>query len=199
LNWSNQPQLLQIVALLGYIVFSGGILWFAFKSQAKQQWRWLSLLALYLVTIGFFIWVGTWFNTKLAITSDAPVAQIVEPTNRKTVPFKAPMLLRYSNIPADRYLWVVVQVPQYNQVYLWFSDELQSHSRKDGAISSEIQLGCVDCKGAIYNVVALLVDEKVNFAFQEYVKQCDSTGQCNPISLPETGVQILDFKTVFRE
>jgi len=61
LDLTDHPQQLRIFSLIGYAVFSGGIIWFAFKStDAPQVWRWVSLGVLYLGTIPFFIWVGTW-------------------------------------------------------------------------------------------------------------------------------------------
>jgi hypothetical protein len=65
LDLTNQPQLLRISSLLGYVVFAGGILWFAFKSKnISQGWRWASLGLLYLLSIPFFIWVGSWAKTQ---------------------------------------------------------------------------------------------------------------------------------------
>jgi hypothetical protein len=72
-SWSNQPQLLQIVALLGYIIFSGGMIWFALNSQAKQQWRWLSLIVLYVTTIVFFLWIGAHLSANVSTTTASSI------------------------------------------------------------------------------------------------------------------------------
>jgi len=63
LNWSNNQELSRIMAVLGFIVFSGGIIWFAFKSSDTPSFlRWRALGVLYFFTIVFSIWVGSWFT-----------------------------------------------------------------------------------------------------------------------------------------
>jgi hypothetical protein len=76
--------LLRAIVLLGYVVFAGGILWFAFKGiNVKSKWRWASLGALYGLTIPFFIWVGSWINLPAA-QADNPCQEygieIIEPS-----------------------------------------------------------------------------------------------------------------------
>ena len=42
-NWTRDPQTLLIASVVGYVVFSAGILWFAFKSTSvPAKWRWVS-------------------------------------------------------------------------------------------------------------------------------------------------------------
>jgi hypothetical protein len=61
----SQPQQLHIFATLSYCAFLIGILWFAFgKTEIKQIWRWLGLGLLFVITIPFCIWVGTWINLQ---------------------------------------------------------------------------------------------------------------------------------------
>jgi hypothetical protein len=86
LNLTNQPQQLRIFSLIGYAVFFGGILWLAFRERdISQGWQWAGLGLLYLITIPFFIWVGTWNefpnnSSKEANALDIPlqVAQIYD-------------------------------------------------------------------------------------------------------------------------
>jgi hypothetical protein len=66
LDLVGQPEQLHLFSLAGYIVFSIGVLWFAFGSeQIPRRWRLASLGGLYIATILFFIWVGTWKNDSL--------------------------------------------------------------------------------------------------------------------------------------
>lgn len=66
LDLIHQPQQLRLFSLIGYIIFSIGAILFAFKSETiPQAWRWASLGFLYIVTILFFVWVGTWISGNL--------------------------------------------------------------------------------------------------------------------------------------
>lgn len=51
------PQSLSI--WIGFAVFAGGIIWFAFRAgDVPQKWRWTALGALYMATIAFSLWQG---------------------------------------------------------------------------------------------------------------------------------------------
>lgn len=57
-------RLLRVITLIAYAVFAGGIIWFALNKQTtfSQSWRLISLGFLYIATIPFFLWVGSWLN-----------------------------------------------------------------------------------------------------------------------------------------
>jgi len=65
LELASEPQKLRVFSLIGYVVFAVGVIWFAFSSgETSQTWRWIGLAVLYLSTIPFFVWVGTWVGTS---------------------------------------------------------------------------------------------------------------------------------------
>lgn len=64
LEFPGEPQNLKAVSVIGYVLFAGGIIWFAFSSgEPPATRRWLSLSVLLLSTIAFSVWVGTWITT----------------------------------------------------------------------------------------------------------------------------------------
>lgn len=76
-------QLMRYTALLGYIVFAGGIVWYVLKRPNESMpFRHLSFGALYLLTIPFFIWVGSWLVL--------PKAQPVDPCNEYGIKIDKP-------------------------------------------------------------------------------------------------------------
>jgi Ca2+/Na+ antiporter len=200
-RWVKDPNMLHSFSVAAFLLFVLSILWFFIKSSVAARWRLTSLIILYIFSAVYFIWAGTWlFDTKAESSSEQlPTAQIMEPKNGEVIEMYTPFLLEYANIPTGSYLWVVVQVPKYDTVYLWDNDEFQSTHNKDGAISSTMLVGSTTSVGDVYNIIVLLVDEKVNFSFQEYRKQCKNIGQCNAIILPESGTRVLDFSTVTRK
>ena len=61
LKWAQDPQTFRIVSVVGFILYLLGSLWFTFKVKSvNQKWRWVSLVALYVFSNLYFIWVGTW-------------------------------------------------------------------------------------------------------------------------------------------
>jgi hypothetical protein len=64
---------LRIVAVIGYIIFAGGVRWFAFTTEAAMKWREISIVLLFVVTIPFSIWVGTWITAPSSPSSTSPV------------------------------------------------------------------------------------------------------------------------------
>ncbi len=74
-NWAQDPLALRSVSAAGFILFFLGTMWFAFKvKNVKPAWRWTSLAVLYVSTIIYFSWVGTWLGSPstLAPTEIAP-------------------------------------------------------------------------------------------------------------------------------
>lgn len=64
LKWAQDPQTFRIVSIVGFILYLLGSLWFIFKvKNVNQKWRWASLVALYVFSNLYFIWVGTWMVT----------------------------------------------------------------------------------------------------------------------------------------
>jgi hypothetical protein len=52
------------------VFFAGGVIWFAFSAgEPPATRRWLSLAALHLITIAFFVWVGTWVEAPRSAQS----------------------------------------------------------------------------------------------------------------------------------
>lgn len=67
LDLVNDPEKLKIFFSIGYVIFAAGIIWFSFFSkEVGQKWRWMALGGLFLSTIIFFYWVGTWSNMRSA-------------------------------------------------------------------------------------------------------------------------------------
>jgi len=200
-SWINDPNMLHIFSVAAFILCALGNLWFFIKSNASAKLRWTSLVFLYAFSVLYFMWVGSWIVSTKTVNSfeQLPNAHIIEPKDGTVVDLHTPLLMDYSNIPSTGYVWVVERVPKYNQVYLWNNDELQISHKTNGVLSWNIQIGADTSVGDVFNIIILLVDEKVNFSFQENVKQCKSTGQCNGIILPDEGVQILAFSTVIRK
>ncbi|MCB0029487.1 MAG: hypothetical protein KDE28_16345 [Anaerolineales bacterium] len=61
LQLTETPKLLRVSALLGYGILALGTFLLIFsKSQLPQFWRWVGLALLYVVTMPFWYWVGTW-------------------------------------------------------------------------------------------------------------------------------------------
>ncbi|NBD35341.1 MAG: hypothetical protein GVY30_05015 [Chloroflexi bacterium] len=55
------PEKLRAASMAGFFIFLMSILWIAFKSpKLKRKLRWPSLILLYLVTMLYAAWVGTW-------------------------------------------------------------------------------------------------------------------------------------------
>jgi uncharacterized membrane protein len=75
---TTQPAPLHVVSIIGYAILTGGIIWFAFTKEAADKWRVTGVAILYLITIPFFIWVGTW----LATSRDLPMqGQLIIPNS----------------------------------------------------------------------------------------------------------------------
>ncbi len=70
----SQSQQWRALALLFYIIFLVSILWFAIgEKEYKLIWRYLTVGFLFVITIPFFIWVGTWINLQ---GNSLPIAEI---------------------------------------------------------------------------------------------------------------------------
>ncbi len=63
LKLTTDTQGLRIASLAGFIVYFLSTLWLAFKvTDVKPAWRWAGLVILYILTVPYFIWVGTWIR-----------------------------------------------------------------------------------------------------------------------------------------
>jgi hypothetical protein len=59
----ESPMLIYVI-VAGYLLFGGGIVWFAFtKTDTGVGLRLSSLLILWLVTMPLFYWIGNWTNS----------------------------------------------------------------------------------------------------------------------------------------
>jgi len=62
-KWIRDQQTLHYISIAGFILYFLGSLWFAFKAKnVKPVWRWTCLVILYVSTIFYFLWVGTWID-----------------------------------------------------------------------------------------------------------------------------------------
>jgi len=69
-KWGQDPQTFRTVSIAGFILYLLGSLWFAFKAKVvNPQWRWASLIVLYVFSNLYFVWVGTW----MVVPAPAPV------------------------------------------------------------------------------------------------------------------------------
>lgn len=72
-KWTQDAQTFRIVSVAGFILYLLGSLWFAFKAKnVNPNWRWASLIVLYVFSDLYFIWVGTWMITP------APMPVIID-------------------------------------------------------------------------------------------------------------------------
>jgi hypothetical protein len=71
----GDTQALHIASIAGYITFTISILWLAFRApDITSTWRWRALAFLYIITIPYFFWVGTWIATFAPISSSPRVS-----------------------------------------------------------------------------------------------------------------------------
>jgi len=61
-QWMQDPQVFRVVSLVGLFLYLSGSLWFAFNTK-NAQLRWASLGILYVTSILYGVWVGTWLIT----------------------------------------------------------------------------------------------------------------------------------------
>lgn len=74
-DWSNDPSMLHNVSIAAFLFFVLGTLWFFIKSSFKAQWRWTSLVILYIFSAFYFTWAGTWLFEKASesVTQSADI------------------------------------------------------------------------------------------------------------------------------
>jgi hypothetical protein len=73
-RWMQDPQMVPVVSLAGFITYLVITLWFAFKANIPQKWRWIALAMLYVVTVLYSLWVGRWIvgTGSLSPTPQSP-------------------------------------------------------------------------------------------------------------------------------
>ncbi|HOS79830.1 MAG TPA: hypothetical protein PLJ24_06170 [Anaerolineae bacterium] len=62
LEWVENPQTLRVVSIVSVVAFvivGAIVIEFAYKTN-QNQWRWRSLVMLYVATALYFTWVGSW-------------------------------------------------------------------------------------------------------------------------------------------
>jgi hypothetical protein len=60
------PTGIYVLSAVGFAPYLLGTLWFAFKAtDVSPRWRWTSLVALYIVSCFYSLWMGTWINTSV--------------------------------------------------------------------------------------------------------------------------------------
>jgi hypothetical protein len=98
---TTDAQKLRIASIAGFVTYFASTLWLAFKAtNVKTFWRWVSLVLLYVITVPYFIWMGTWIRegellvagkqtavTELQPTIDALSNTIPIATNPPSTPF----------------------------------------------------------------------------------------------------------------
>jgi len=73
------PQGLRVASLAGFILTFLSSVWLAFKAKSvRQTWRWSILVLLYIITILFSLWVGTWIGASRPLFVDKMVFPIEE-------------------------------------------------------------------------------------------------------------------------
>lgn len=72
LGWMQETQTLHIFAVVLFGLFFVSVAWFVYNAQVNQKWSWLwgSIVVLYIVSIGFFFWIGTWIKPRTPKCSD---------------------------------------------------------------------------------------------------------------------------------
>ncbi|MBL8093241.1 MAG: hypothetical protein JNL73_03655 [Anaerolineales bacterium] len=152
-----------------------------------------------IVLIGIVSWIG------FLLLRPMPTAQILKPEDYNGVDaLSSPstILVEYTHIPSDHYIWVVVRDPRVRPMrmaYPQLSNGLPTPVQGDGRFETTISLGGPDDSHMPYNVVVMLLDEKANGAFLEYAQGCIEKHLCGGISLPYPGAEILDFVTIVRQ
>jgi hypothetical protein len=73
-NLVQDERGIRILSVVAFILFFSASLWLAFKTSISGRSGWIVLIALYIVTIIFSIWVGTWIapRSRAALTVDVP-------------------------------------------------------------------------------------------------------------------------------
>jgi hypothetical protein len=143
--------------------------------------------------------------TMTSTPTPAPRAHISAPTDGQGVPPNAEVVVEYSNIPQDHYLWVVVRIPSIHPKTWWiypqlYENKVPSHWVGSGMLTTNAALGGPRDTGAPFNVVVLLVGQEANRSFVEYANHCGPVPTtCTGMPLPETEIEILDFTTVIRK
>ncbi len=64
-NWTQEPETFRSVSLAAFVLYFLTSIWFAFRvKDVKSVWRWASLGLLYVFTVFYFVWVGTWIGAS---------------------------------------------------------------------------------------------------------------------------------------
>ena len=72
----QNQQGIRVISIAVFLTYLTSSLWLAFKAtNIKSVWRWTNLVIFYIVTILYFIWVGTWIKMERQppIQSDIPL------------------------------------------------------------------------------------------------------------------------------
>jgi hypothetical protein len=148
--------------------------------------------------------------TQIAMAPvEAPAARITSPVYPDgPIPLQTKVRVQYDNIPVGKFLWVVVRVPKVQplwHLYPQLLDGMPAAVEGSGMLERMVQLGKEgpEDSGEPFDIVVLLLDEAAQEVFYTYAQSCidnpmDPT-RCSGLSLPDSGVQILDFATVVRE
>lgn len=59
-DYTANTKMLREISISAFIVYLLASLWFVFKGEAKQIWKWVNLIALYVITAVFCFWIGSW-------------------------------------------------------------------------------------------------------------------------------------------
>ena len=85
-GWVQETQTLRGLSVALFILFLVTMLWFARGAKVNNKWThlWGGLGLLYIVSSGFFIWIGTWIEPGGPTCSDYSI-RITSPLNRASV------------------------------------------------------------------------------------------------------------------
>lgn len=85
-GWVQETQTLRGLSVALFILFLVTMLWFMRGAKVNNKWMhlWGGLCILYIVSSGFFVWIGTWIEPKAPTCSDYSV-RITSPLNGASV------------------------------------------------------------------------------------------------------------------
>jgi hypothetical protein len=140
-----------------------------------------------------------WLVGMIILNRPQPYARILASSVHGPVLTNQTISISYKNIPKDKHIWPVVQIPGIGNgkfIYPQFiGKEMDS-----GIFSVNMTCGGPKDSGRSFTYFVLLADDKANSAFEAYAASCkNGIDHCNGMVMPEEGVELLDFLPVIRQ
>jgi len=120
-----------------------------------------------------------------------PAVKIVQPRNGDTVPYGAVITGTFANLPTGYTIWVLVQPRQEPN----YHPQPPVITSRDGQWQTITYLGPADPKQVvteIYDIFAVLADEKASYVFKAYLEDAARTGKYPGFAKLPAGVTIYD-------